>query len=373
MKIVYMANSILPSKSANSVHVVRACQALAKQGHDVTLLCREGADANSDDLFEFYGIDRCFDIEAIPYGRIKGRFFIYLLRIIVMTFRLKPELIYSRFLIASFFTSVFYPTVFETHNPVWREGKLQGFLYRIMRKFFRTKRVVVITEALADAYVDYYGDDRGRYLVVPDGADSHIPNESNVSLLGGFSELNLGYVGHLYPGKGMEVIADLAPRLPECNFHIVGGLEEDVETWRQRLADCANVYFYGHVSPSLTGAYIAKMDVCLLPNQRIVRAHGASSDSNHIGQYTSPLKMFEYMSCGKAIIASDLPVLREILNEEVSCLADVDDIDKWVDAVNRCKDANFRMSLGENAKSVFEENYTWKVRMRKALEGLPGL
>jgi glycosyltransferase involved in cell wall biosynthesis len=67
----------------------------------------------------------------------------------------------------------------------------------------------------------------------------------------------------------------------------------------------------------------------LLPNQKIVLAHGSdlSNISLNISDFTLPLKLFEYMSHKKPIIASDLPVIREVLNEKNSILVKCDDID----------------------------------------------
>ena len=57
-----------------------------------------------------------------------------------------------------------------------------------------------------------------------------------------------------------------------------------------------------------------------------------NSDSD-TGKFMSPLKIFEYMSHKKAIIASDLPVIREVLNERNSVLVKSDDINLWINVL----------------------------------------
>ena len=62
--------------------------------------------------------------------------------------------------------------------------------------------------------------------------------------------------------------------------------------------------------------YINSLDICLLPNQINLFLKGVGN----ISSYTSPIKLFDYMSHKKAIIASDISVLREVLNEKNSIL-----------------------------------------------------
>src|SRR5690606_34528442 len=126
-------------------------------------------------------------------------------------------------------------------------------------------------------------------------------------------------------GKGMEIIAKLVPRCTFAHFHIVGGRDEDLEKWNH-LTRYENITFYGYVNHSDIKNYISEFDIVLLPNQRNV----SSNAGRDIGQWTSPLKLFEYMAMGKPIICSDLEVLKEVAKHNINAyLCDPDDINCW--------------------------------------------
>ena len=81
----------------------------------------------------------------------------------------------------------------------------------------------------------------------------------------------------------------------------------------------------------------------------------------NISDFTSPLKLFEYMSHRKPIIASDLPVIREVLNEKNSILVKCDDIDLWINSIKDLKNLKNRDLIANQALSDFY-NYNWKNR-----------
>jgi glycosyltransferase involved in cell wall biosynthesis len=81
----------------------------------------------------------------------------------------------------------------------------------------------------------------------------------------------------------------------------------------------------------------------------------------------SPLKIFEYMASKKAIVASDLPVLREILSETNAILVAPDDLEAWKDAIRKLKDNTLRKKLGSAAHKAFRSKYTWDIRARNVI------
>ena len=120
-----------------------------------------------------------------------------------------------------------------------------------------------------------------------------------------------------------------------------------------------NIFFYGFVSPGETHKYYNAFDVVLAPYSPRVTVGG--HDKLDTSKFMSPIKIFEYMSYKKAIIASDMPVLREILNERNSILVDPSKIKDWIGAIEKLKSYQQRDKISNQAIIDFKE-YTWKKR-----------
>ena len=184
----------------------------------------------------------------------------------------------------------------------------------------------MLQNSLKEKYLTEYPQIKNKIGVLPDGADPTDFDLYKKLDVKRYNKLNVGYTGHLYKGKGMELIAEIVKQCPFAHFHIVGGKEKDIIYWKQKLSKFKNIAFHGYQEHSKIPNYLECFDVVILPNQREVRSN---ADKN-IGQWTSPLKLFEYMAAGKPIIASDLPVLKEILtHKRNSILCPPDDVNCW--------------------------------------------
>jgi glycosyltransferase involved in cell wall biosynthesis len=370
MKISYISNSQIPSKTANSIHVMKMCQAFSRNGHDVTLLAPDNIDDYMDkeyDTYQYYGVSDCFDIVKQPWLKVKGRGYIYAILAAFWAKKNRTDLVYGRNLFGCLISSLLgIPVIFESHAPDWKRSRISKMLFKQMINKKKLIKIVVITKSLKKDLIENYPEKNVRVQVSPDGADpiSHQGSDIKLSDMGG--KLNVGYVGHLYPGKGMEIINCLVRNCSNYNFHIIGGHDQDVMRWRERLSDCVNVEFYGHVPHSMAEEYVVKMDVVLLPNQPVVSV----TEKDEIGKWTSPLKMFEYMAAGKPIIASDIPVLREILRNNInSILCKHDKIDEWVAALDSlCENKALAKMIATNAKKEFLTKYTWAARAKRVIE-----
>ena len=374
MKIVYISKSIIPSRTANSIHVMKMCQALSKNGHVVTLLApfqKNKYEKGIIDIYDYYGVKNNFVIKKLWHPDFKGGALFYTLAILFyLFFNNKFNLVYGRFLYGCYLASLLkFKVIFESHENICAKQnfKLKTFKYLIKSKYFI--KLVVISNALKNMYLESSYLDNKKIQVAHDGADEVTNFNSKIELLGGKDNLKVGYVGHLYKGKGMEVIASMANKLDDdVEIHIIGGLEKDIKHWKNKITS-RNIYFYGFIPHKKVSNYINALDVCLLPNQKIVFAHGADSskDNINISTFTSPLKLFEYMSHKKPIIASDLPVIREVLNEKNSILVKSDDLNGWVRAISKLKIYENREKIANHAFNDFKL-YTWNNRAKQLID-----
>lgn len=375
MKIAYLSFSRIPSRKANAVQVMRMCEAFARLGHQVTLFARPGDEA-SGDVYQHYGVARNFVIvwcRRPSIAGLGGAIYGWRVAQAVKTHPL-PELFYGRdlysFVAAA---SLGRPMVFESHVlPTGIGGRmLQQWLFA--RKNF--KRLVVISQALEQGYRRLFSWLPKECLFVAPSAAA-VPQSSsteNAVLAAGrlrsSSRPQVGYVGQLYRGKGVELILELARRMPEIDFHLVGGTDELVASWRSASQGMRNVQFHGHVAPAKTEQFRQAMDVLLAPYQESVLTESGSRD---IAQWMSPLKIVEYMRSRKPIVASDLPAIREMLAHEVNALlVPPADADAWARAVKQLvEDAALRERLSAQAFTDSQNRFDMQARACAVLAGV---
>jgi len=369
MKIIYVSNSIIPSQKANSVHVMKMCEAFVKKGNKVILLCRSGDRKEDINDFNYYGIKEKFEIKKIWWPPVRGGGLIYGFLVGLFLRNISKDfIIYGRSIYGIFQASKKgFNCIFEAHTPPGN-----NIHYKMEEKLFKLNffvGLVTITHALKDEYLrifPFLGDKKIK--VAPDGAN--LPSGKRKKLVswpGRNDTMQAGYVGSLYSGKGMEIISSLVKIIKNVDFHIVGGKEEDIRFWKERIKS-ENVYFHGFIPHGKLASYYEKFDIVLVPFQKRISLSGNKGD---ISRWTSPLKIFEYMAHGKAIISSELPVIKEVLiNNQNALLCNPENINEWVEAINRLKDINLRKFLGENARKELEAKYTWEKRAEAVLMGI---
>lgn len=364
MKLLYVSSSTVPSRTANSVHVMKMSQAFANNGHDVTLVASDmhaTAQPGVEDVFSHYGVEKNFALRNIAVPKVPGQGYLFSALSAWHAWRGGYDVVFCRNFAACYFSALLgKQVIFETHMPVGERKVLGRIFFKRLLKSSRLKQVVVITHALKHRMEQDYPQIAGRVVIAPDGADPVEDEVVAMPLDAAEGRMQVGYVGHLYKGKGMEIVSQLAANCPWADFHVVGGMEEDLAFWQRECAGTSNIVFHGYVSHQQAKAYIKAFDVVLLPNQRKVAAY----DVGEISQWTSPLKAFEYMAAGKPIIASDLPVLREVLvHGENALLCDCEQIEAWATALETLRDDEaLAARLSHRAKAIFLEKYTWQAR-----------
>ncbi|MCA9166303.1 MAG: glycosyltransferase family 4 protein [Planctomycetales bacterium] len=365
MNIVYATRAAIPYPSAASLNTVQMCQCLTQLGHEVTLAVgrkfwRRGT--RHTDWSRFYGFAPAFKVR--PYFELPRTSW-WFDRQITNWAAQQNALLYARYpriLPAAQRDGL--TVILELHQAInvaerqWIASALQtGHLHT----------VVTITQALRNHLLAFpeltgYGD---QFTVAPDAVDCsrftsccHVKRDPS----------RVAYFGGLFPGKGMEVIAQLARRMPHTRFDVYGGRAAELTKWRSECAALINLRFHGYVKPADVPTHMTSHAIALLPNQPNVLL----PNGDDIGRFTSPMKMFEYMAAGCAIVASDLPGLREVLRHDANCLlAGHDDLPGWQTAIERLQsNADLRQRLTQTAQREAIELYSYRRRFTQILSRL---
>ena len=368
MRLTYVHPMPAPAPFANTVHVMKMCQAFAANGHDVELVVPQAPRAPAADAFAHYGVRPIFRITR-RWWRLPVPGWAWIFAALAVARARGSDVTYTRHLPTAWQSVLLgRPTVFEMHGP---PAGLSPFGRRLLRKVASSPhllRLVVISEALRRMFVEQIGAPgaAAKVLVAHDGADP-APAAPSPAPRGG--ALQALYAGSFYAGRGIDFLLEVAARAPQVRFAMVGCPPEALQEWRIRAAHLSNVTVGARVSPGEVPALLASADLLLAPYGRQV---STSLDSHDIGSYFSPLKMFEYMASGRPIVATDLPVLREVLEDgRNAVLAPAGDVEAWAQAITAlAADPARRRRIGEAARADLEAKYTWKQRAAEVVHGL---
>ena len=396
MRLLVLADTRFPIERANGVQTMATCHALATRGHDVTLVVRPDTTQPARDPFAFYGLPHIarLTIHTVPaMTGAKAQRAHFLLTALRMALADRDVTIYTRDLgCASMLLQVPRarrpPVVYESHglsvavaeelprllgNPNLTPSiqKLKRLDRRERRVWARADAYVTITRLLAADLQARYGP-RQRFFVVPDGAERVLISLGADEALmppdrpsGRSTDPKMAaYAGHLYPWKGVDIFVRALALVPEMHGLIIGGHPGEADRLRvQRLIDSlqlgARITITGLVPQKEVVPRLTAADVLVLPNT-------ASAISE---RYTSPLKLFEYLTLGRPIIASDLPAIREVLTDgRTALLVPPGDPPALAAALRRiAADPALGIALGKAARGLAPD-YTW-ARRAERLEG----
>jgi glycosyltransferase involved in cell wall biosynthesis len=250
------------------------------------------------------------------------------------------------------------PLCLEVNSPLAEERARFGSLRlrRLARALERlvwrsADRIFVVTGVLKEI-VASAGVSRERIIVIPNGVDrDSYPADPYQTRPG--TPLTIGFVGFVRSWHGLDsVIAGLASERdnPLMRLIIVGDgpARLDLERQAETLDIRKIVEFTGVQNRQEIPEVIRTFDIALQP--RAV-------------SYASPLKLFEYMASGRAIVAPDQPNIREILtHEETAILFDPNDPPSLWRAISRLAgDPQLRERLGRAARRALEaRDYSWQ-------------
>ena len=374
MKVFYISQCGFPSSAAQSVYDMCVCETFADQGYDTTLIIKNNfwerpPENFSGDVWDFYGVKRNFKIKRI-FGL--PRFTSWFQHKALKHVSSKDSFVFTQ----NVTTAV--AAVRANRSVVLdRHGLLSPKEEQLLKEHVLSPYllgVCAVTQTIRQDYIRRIPQIADKIIALPNGVRNQAYAKAAIEAeLSERKKVIAGYLGSFHRGKGIEVILKIAELCPDISFHIYGGsLNSDPA--QQICSQYAvkklpeNLKAMGFVPQSQVPKCIAAFDIALLPNQEKVLMPAGDD----IGQWTSPMKMFEYMASGRAIIASDLPVLREVLEDGINAiLVPPDDYDAWRDAIELlCSDPKLRKKLGKQAQKEAQEKYSWQARVERIIQGL---
>lgn len=351
------------SKDGQAVHISALIEALRGLGHTVTVVeppsFRQtgfGSSSSSLTWLKRHVPRQLYELlelgyNVVDYARLRRAFL-----------RTAPDILYERYNLftlagiwLSYRTST--PLLLEINSPLAYEREtfgglaLRNLAVRLEASTWRrANHVLPVTQVLAQMVLDV-GVSASRVTVVPNGVDltkfADIDSAAAKQTLGLADKTVMGFVGFIREWHGLDRIVDFLSR-PETSpsLHLLlvgdGPALPMLRDQARAIGVMSRITFTGLVDHDDIGRHIAAFDIALQP--RVV-------------DYASPLKIFEYMALGKAIVAPDQPNIREILTDgRNALLINPEAPDAMANAVMRlADDTALRARLGENARATLAE------------------
>ncbi len=378
-KILYTAFDIVPSPKGASTHILHNLRGLVNSGYDAHLITPSDGLLPTEDTIDGARVTRVtqdltqnFLSRAIHFGGA-----------VIAHITLNPNYdvvhyrnVWDGLAIAQNKKRFGYKTLFEVNGLPSIELKYHypGLDPELLSKI---KEQEIATLHLSDAiicpsrvtrdYIASLGLDRRRITVIPNGVSasdfspSPLPNrEGRIP--------TLLYIGTLADWQGLDVVVKALPKILErqaVRLHIVGrGRSRQrklLSKQIRRLGVEGSVFVQPAVPHHEIPALIAEADICVAP---------LGLNDRNVTQGACPIKVLEYMAAGRPLLASNMPIVRELVREDVDALLfspnDPDDLARQ--ALTLLNDFGLSQRLAESASARALTKFTWHESQKKLLK-----
>lgn len=353
MRILVAAAFEAGSHFANAINTVKMAEGFARLGHDVHVACRQPATGPADVAV----LTREYALRA-PLGWIQLRSRLlgrplnihahFALQCLPHLYRLRPDLVFARnYSLPAWASRLGFATAAESHAHV--DNRTAPFMAMIAATHRADFRLLVTISDRLVAHYQALGAAPEKLVVLPDAVDTLLfspPANLPPSPYQGQGP-HVVYAGHLYDYKGIPTILQAAVRLPDVQFHFLGGWPDDISRQKQAAATLGlgNVHFHGSRSHAEVPPWLWHADALLLP-----------PSANHpSAAWTSPVKLGEYLAAGPPIVATAIPALLDWLDERECIFATPDDPESLAGAIRKALQAGQRDRLLPAARAKAAE------------------
>lgn len=361
MKFFYIADIKLPSFKAYTIHVLKMVDSFANKSKNVELLIH-----NCNEKYKYSKIKKEFLLTSNNRFYIKGflnksgnNLFTRVLFGLRTARYLKDK--NGLFLTRSFFCS-FFLILYRKEHFLEIHQALKGLTKFIFLNLgFIESRYIIRTIFITKKLEKFYNKKKLLSVVLPDAV-----NIRNIRFKKKQKKIikNIYYIGSFYKGRGINLILEIAKKMKKKNFLLFGKRKDD-EYFYNKLS---NVKIYNYIKYNKVPNILAKADLLLMPHSINFVGIGSKKTDN-IANFTSPIKMFEYLASGAPLMSSNLHVLKEILkHRKNSIIVKNNKSNEWIKAIKELE-SNFSLQkrIIKNGRVVAINN-TWDSRTNKIIK-----
>ena len=377
MRIFYYCFIDVSNPSVNA-HVAEVIGNLSGMGHDVLLLVPKMGESrlNEDMDICHVPIIKFPVLKWITYDILS---FFYLL---ILSSKNRPDVIYFREteslapLLAS--KMIHCPLVIEVNGWIldelkmvgYPEWKLRFFAFCQKHNFRGSTKIIAVSSGIKELIQKQYGIEDSKVVVISNGTDAHTFRPLDMIMckrkLGlPVNQDYVGFIGSCYPHHGLEHLIDCAPlvleEFPTVRFMIAGdgAKRQEWQTKVHQMGLTEHFDFPGMIPLEKAPYYINSFAICVGPWKKRF-----ASKTGFLG---SPLKLFDYMACGRPVVVSRIKGVTEIVDGyRTGLTVDVENLKEFAETLIRLlKDERLRDTMGKNGRNVVEREFTWEVTARK--------
>lgn len=362
----------LGSKNAQTTHLIEIASNFTKLGHTIYLFAPfTGRYQGKVDFKIIYiPILELKWLRMVIYQLLLPLYFLY------YNFSVKPDFYYTRFgnmlLVPSFMAKIFgTPHVTEVNGLNVDEMMMSRrsqfmiccvkFTERIV--FSLSNKIVTVTVGIKNELHERYGISFNKMVVISNGVNTDIFKPiRNAKVQLGFSTKfkYIGFVGLLARWQGVEYLIKAAPliilREPLVRFIIVGDGpdRESLENLAEKFGVDGKFIFTGQVDYKKVPYYINTFDICTLLKKNLASGY-------------SPLKLYEYLACGRPVISSNEPGIGDfITNNHCGVTVNITSVAEIVDeVVNLLGNTELGNKMGANGLKIVREKNSWLTVAKK--------
>lgn len=271
------------------------------------------------------------------------------------TYTISP-LIISKIFKMPFFVEVNGLAVNESKLVTFR-SKLHLFLVQLSEKYNynNAKKIFAVSESIKKGIIQHYNIPPHKIVVIENGTDTELfkpINKQEINLCLDENYKYIGFVGSFAPWHGLEYLIQSAAivlkNYPCVKYILVGNgiLKEKIMRMITDLNLENNFIIIGQIPHEKVPIYINSFDICVILKNKDIPG--------------SPLKLYEYLSCGKPVIATDSEDFKALYEFNAGILVNPENLEELSSkTVSLLTNDNLRKNMGDNARKYALENHSW--------------